>query len=171
MPLESVGPLRFGMTMAEVVAAVPSAVELRRFVADPFADVVGIQFGFPALYAYFDRSGQLFCVAADAVSGPQLVLDGMALTGGNPSELEQWLFDRGGLRYGPRANPGIDSLGLVMRVQLTAGGLQTRPVLVGRNWADRCTDDWEGAIPECEWVGHLWPDLRYPERAKTWPPT
>jgi len=75
--------------------------------------------------------------------------------------LEQWLFDlpdsMGGGSYGPRGNPGISNLGLVLRVQDTASGLLTRPVLVGRDKADRCVDDYESAIPECEWVGHVWP--------------
>ncbi len=41
-------------------------------------------------------------------------------------------------------------LGLVVRVQEVASGVVTRLVMVGQTWADRCTDDWEGAIPECE---------------------
>lgn len=178
-PLESVGPLRFGMTMDEAAAAQHEAHELRRFQADPhFPEVVGIELGSrpaePVLYEYFDKSGQLFCIAADAIRGPVITLDGMELTGGNPAELEQWLFDvsssmGGGLRYGPRANPGIDELGIVLRVQDTADGLLVRPVLVGGDWADNCTDDWEGAIPECEWVGCLWPDPRFPDREKVWP--
>ncbi|GIH09767.1 hypothetical protein Rhe02_78340 [Rhizocola hellebori] len=179
IPLESVGPLRFGMTMDEAASAQSEAYELRRFQAEPyFPEIVGIELGSrpaePALYEYFDKSGRLFCIAADAVRGPVITLDGMELTGGNPAELERWLFDvsgsmGGGLRYGPRANPGIDGLGLVLRVQDTADGLLVRPVVVGRDWADRCTDDWEGAIPECEWVGCLWPDPRVPGRAKVWP--
>lgn len=179
IPLESVGPLRFGMTMDEAAAVRPEPHELRRFQAEPYIpEVVGIELGSrpaePAHYEYFDKSGHLFCVTADAIRGPLLTLDGMELTGGDPAELEQWLFDvsrsmGGGLRYGPRANPGIDELGLVLRVQDTADGVLVRPVLVGRDWADRCTDDWEGAIPECEWVGCLWPDPRFPDREKVWP--
>lgn len=140
---------------------------------------MGIELAFrpeeAALYEYFDKSGQMFCIAADALHGPQLTLNGTELTGGQPSELERWLFDvddsmgGGVLRYGPRANPGINELGLVLRVQNSADGLLTRPVLVGRDWADCCVDDWEGAIPECEWIGHLFPDERFPDRG-VWPP-
>jgi hypothetical protein len=71
------------------------------------------------------------------------------------------------MSYGPRGNPGVNELGLVVRVQEVASGVVTRPVMVGRTWADRCTDDWEGAIPECEWVGRLWP---HPGGTASWPP-
>ncbi|GIF02449.1 hypothetical protein Ari01nite_99130 [Paractinoplanes rishiriensis] len=178
-PLDGVGPLRFGMTVEEVAAALPDARELRRFQADPtFAEVVGVELGWqptvPALYGYFLGSGQLFCVAADAVHGPLMSLDGTQLTGRNPAELDRWLFDLsdsmgGSLRYGPRANPGIEELGLVLRAQNTTEGVLSRPVLVGREWAERCVDDWEGVIPECEWVGRLWPDPRYSDRREVWP--
>ncbi|MGW0886219.1 hypothetical protein [Streptomyces sp. NPDC002671] len=177
-PLESVGPLRFGMSMDEAAMALPETPELRRFQAEPyFPEIVGIQLGLrpaePTVYEYFDGSGRLFCVATDAVRGPQVTLDGMELADGNPAKLEQWLFDlpdsRGGVSYGPRGNPGINDLGLVLRVQDTANGLLTRPVLVGRDWADRCADDWEGAIPECEWVGHIWPHPSFPQD-RVWPP-
>lgn len=177
-PLEGVGPLRFGMTAAETAAALPEAHEVRRFQASPyFPETVGIELVFqpaaPALYEYFDKAGRLFCIAADAVHGPRIALDGMELTGGNPVELEQWLSDlpdaMGGLRFGPRGNPGINELGLVLRVQSTTDGLLTRPVLVGREWADRCADDSEGAIPESEWVGYVWPHPGSSYEEKVWP--
>ncbi|MGW2647518.1 hypothetical protein ACWC2T_21955 [Streptomyces sp. NPDC001393] len=177
-PLEGVGPLRFGMSVDEAALALPEAPELQRFQAEPwFPEVVGVQLGRspaePAVYEYFDDSGRLFCVAVDAVHGPQVTLDEVALVGGDPAELEQWLIDlpgsMGGVCYGPRGNPGINDLGLVLRVQDTPSGLATRPVLVGRDWADRCTDDWEGGIPESEWVGRVWPHPSFPE-LRVWPP-
>lgn len=176
-PLEGVGPLRFGMTVDKAATALSEASELRRFQADPFRpEVVGVQLGLspaePTVYEYFDASGRLFCVATDALRGPQVTLDAVELASGNPAELENWLFDlpdsMGGVSYGPRGNPGINDLGLVLRVQNTARGLVTRPVLVGRDWADRCVDDWEGAIPECEWVGHMWPHPSFPG-VRVWP--
>ena len=178
-PLEGVGPLRFGMTVEDAVAALPEARVLRRFQAGPhFPEVVGVGLAWqpeaPGLYGYFFGSGELFCVAADAVRGPRMTLNEMQLTGGNPTELEGWLFDisdsiGGEVSYGPRANRGIVELGLVLRVQDTADGVLTRPVLVGRDGADRCTDDFESVVPECEWIGRLWPDQRYPDREKWWP--
>ncbi|OIJ88824.1 hypothetical protein BIV23_42140 [Streptomyces monashensis] len=177
-PLESVGPLQFGMSMDQAAAALPEIPELRRFQAEPwFPEVVGIQLGVsreePAVHEYFDGSGQLFCVAIDAVRGPQVTMDGAELVGGDPARLEEWLFDlpdsMGGVSYGPRGNPGMNGLGLVLRVQDTPTGLVTRPVLVGRDWADRCADDWEGAIPECEWVGHVWPHPFLAPGVHVWP--
>lgn len=166
-PLESVGPLHFGMLAGEVEAALPEALVLRRFQADPyFPEISGVQFGFrpaaPAVYAYFDGAGRLSCMAADAAHGPQVRLDRMDLTGRLPALLQQVVLDfcrsaERTISFGPRGNPGINDIGLVLRVQGSGSGVLTRPVLVGRDWADRCTDDWEGWIPECEWLGRQWP--------------
>ncbi|MEV7373623.1 hypothetical protein AB0O51_22460 [Streptomyces sp. NPDC090301] len=176
-PLESVGPLRFGMSADEVRASLPEAVELRRFSAEPFyPEIYGLQLGFhpaaPAVYAYFEGTGRLFCVAADAAHGPHVTLEGLELTGRVPALLEDTILDLyssrvRGVSYGPRGNPGIDGVGMVLRVQDTASGVMTRPVLVGRAWADRCTDDWEGSIPECEWLGRQWGVY---QGSDVWPP-
>lgn len=165
MPLEGVGPLRFGMRVSEVTAVLPGMTEIRRFQAAPSCrETLGVEFGTgcasPAVYAYFIE-GRLFCVAVDAVCGPQVTLWARELTACFPADLERFLLHahRCGVldvSYGPRGNPGVNGLGLVVRVQEVASGVVTRPVMVGRAWADRCTDDWEGAIPECEWVGRLW---------------
>lgn len=177
MPLDGVGPLRFGMPIDEVAAVLPGMTELRRFQADPsFRETLGVEFGTgraePAVYAYF-VDGRLFCVAVDAVHGPQVTLWGRELTACVPADLERFLLHAHrsevlDVSYGPRGNPGVNGLGLVVRVQAVAGGVLTRPVMVGRTWADRCTDDWEGAIPECEWVGRLWP---HRGETKSWPAT
>ena len=176
-PLEGVGPLRFGMLADEVQAALPDARPLSRFQADPYSpEISGAQLGFrpaaPAVHVYFDGAGRLFCVAVDAAGGPQVTLDGMELTGRLPASLEQGVLDSARsagltLSFGPRGNPGIDAMGLVLRVQEIANRLLTRPVLVGRDWADRCTDDWEGPVPECEWLGRQWPHHGV---SGVWPP-
>ncbi|MCX4427593.1 hypothetical protein [Streptomyces mirabilis] len=174
MPLEGVGPLCFGMRITEVAAVLPGMTELRRFKAAPFSETLGVEFGMgrakPAVYAYF-IGGRLFCVAVDAVHGPQVTLWGRELTACVPADLERFLLHAHwcevlDVSYGPRGNPGVNELGLVVRVQEVASGVVTRPVMVGRTWADRCTDDWEGAIPECEWVGRLWP---HPGGTASWP--
>ncbi|WP_043175865.1 hypothetical protein [Streptomyces sp. NRRL B-24484] len=172
-PLEGVGPLRFGMRAEEVAAAVPDAHWLGRFEAEPYwPEILGLRFGFrpavPAVYAYFDGPGRLFCVAADAAAGPQVTLDGCELTGRPPARLQDALHERpwpegSGVSYGPRGNPAVNAIGLVLRVQETPGGVLTRPVLVGREWADRCADDAEGPVPECEWLGRQWPCPGYPD--------
>lgn len=180
-PLESVGPLRFGMTVDEAAAALPGAHEARRFQADPIStDIVGIELSFspagPALYEYFTSgSGLLYCIAGDIIRGPRMTLNGTELTGGNPARLEDWLVELAQttgtrLSFGPRGNPGINDLGLVLRVQDTPDGLRTRPVLVGREWADRCADDWQGMIPECEWVGYVWPGPSFAQGKQWWTP-
>lgn len=175
MPLEGVGPLCFGMCITEVAAVLPGMTELRRFKAAPFSETLGVEFGVgrakPAVYAYF-IDGRLFCVAVDAVHGPQVTLWGRELTACVPADLERFLLHAHwcevlDMSYGPRGNPGVNELGLVVRVQEVASGVVTRPVMVGRTWADRCTDDWEGAISECEWVGRLWP---HPGGTASWPP-
>lgn len=177
MPLEGVGPLCFGMRINQVAAVLPGMTELRRFQADPsFREILGVEFGTgcaePAVYAYF-MDGRLFCVAIDAVYGPQVTLWGRELTACVPADLERFLLHAHGcgvldVSYGPRGNPEANGFGLVVRVQEIAGGVVTRPVMVGRTWADRCTDDWEGAVPECEWVGRLWPT--HSDEARSWPP-
>jgi hypothetical protein len=91
-----------------------------------------------------------------------VTLAGMELTGRPPALLEQGVLDvarSAGLTllFGPRGNPGINAMGLVLRVQEVANRLLTRPVMVGRAWADSCADDWDGPVPECEWLGRQWP--------------
>ncbi|MFG3055466.1 hypothetical protein ACGFZP_31600 [Kitasatospora sp. NPDC048239] len=176
MPLDGVGPLRFGMPIIEVAAALSGMSELHRFQAGPSEpNTLGVAFGErptePAVYGYFIR-GQLFCVAVDAAFGPQVTLWGRELTACVPADLERFLLHASecgalGVSYGPRGNPGAAGIGLVLRVQEVAGNAVTRPVMVGRGWEDRCTDDWEGPIPECEWIGRQW---FYPGYSEYWPP-
>ncbi|MER5961453.1 hypothetical protein [Streptomyces sp. NPDC002057] len=96
MPLEGIGPLWFGMGIAEVAAVLPSMPEPRRFQADPsFPETLGLEFGTspaePGVYAYF-VGGRLFCVAVDAVHGPQVPLWGRELTACSPADLERFLL-------------------------------------------------------------------------------
>lgn len=113
VPLESVGPLCFGMRIAEVAAALPGMIELRRFRADPFEEIIGVEFGTPnaepAVYAYLIDGG-LFCVGVDAVRGPQVKLWGRELTGCMPADLQQFLHHAHDceviqVSYGPRETP------------------------------------------------------------------
>ncbi|MER5477761.1 hypothetical protein ABT026_12420 [Streptomyces sp. NPDC002734] len=153
------------MRVTEVGAALTDMTELRRFQADPWSPgVLGVEFGAdrgrPAVYAYFIDE-RMYCAAVDAASGPQVTLWGRRLTACVPDDVERFLAHAQGcgalgLSYGPRGNPGSNDVGLVLRLQEIAGRAVTRPVVVGSGWADRCTDDYEGAIPECEWVGRQW---------------
>ncbi|SOE19100.1 hypothetical protein SAMN05442782_0047 [Streptomyces sp. OK228] len=47
----------------------------------------------PAVYAYF-IGGRLFCIAVDAVHGPQVTLWGRELAACVPADLERFLFAR-----------------------------------------------------------------------------
>ncbi|WP_183107359.1 hypothetical protein [Streptomyces sp. 1114.5] len=51
------------------------------------------------------------------------------------------------MSYGPRGNPGVAGIGLVLRVQEVAGGVVTRPVIVGRGWEAWCPDGWGSKPP------------------------
>jgi hypothetical protein len=127
----------------------------------------------PAVYEYFNSLGWLICVAADAFGGPQITVDGTELTGRNALDLYQWMLSLpdsvGEIRWGPRGNPGVEELGLVVRVQVSADGPLTRPVLVGRDWAEGCVDDAQSVIPECEFCGRVFPDPRFPDRVEVFP--
>lgn len=172
-PLEGIGPLWFGMRAAEVAAALPGMEELRRFQAD--SESLGVEFGTapgePAVVGYF-YEGRLYCTAADAAYGPQVTLWGRELTACIPADLERFLLhahDCGATKvsYGPCGNPGAVELGLVLRVQKVAGRVVTRPVMVARAFADRCTDNTESAIPQCEWDGRQW---AYSSHSEHWCP-
>jgi len=175
-PLQQVGPLFYGMSATEAQNALPELAVLSRFRASPHhTRPTSIQFGLrtaePAVYAYFNDEDQLCCVALDAVCGPLVSLDGLRLTGLAPAVAERAVFDLADsvghvVSYGPRGNPGIVGIGLVMRLQEAEKRALSRPVLVGHDWADRCTDDAEGRIPLCEWVGRQW---HYPGYPDVWP--
>jgi hypothetical protein len=166
-PLECVGPLRFGMTQAQVQAAVDGVLKRSVTHGSP-GRVLSVYFalapvdrpGRPvtalrAVTVYYDGSAGLACVAVDALCGPQVTLGGLRLTGQVPSRLEgqfaEYVRAQGReLWYGQEANPYSPELGLVLRVQRAGDVVLSRPVLVGAQWADRCGDV-EGSIPQREW--------------------
>lgn len=143
IPSVSVGPLRFGMSSDEAVAAL-----------DGFTGTVGGYTGYgfhkhavgefrkigdpsyrAAVTGYFWEHGGLFCVVPDARFGPQVVFDGLRMVGRAPARWEAEIFDhlppRGlDVRYEPGGSPGSDDLGLVMRAQSVGDGMLTRPALL-----------------------------------------
>ena len=150
VPLTNVGPLQFGMSYDEVVAALggvgPAPYLWRR----------QAQFREPAVTTYYGESETLSCVAVDALHGPQVTMDGIRLVGRVPSELEQQFADYAAsdgvtVRYGQHGDPGAEELGLVLRAQRAGDVLLTRPVFVAWEWADRVGDVSEGPIPQEEW--------------------
>ncbi|GAA3257143.1 hypothetical protein ACFO1B_48460 [Dactylosporangium siamense] len=147
VPTVGVGPLRFGMTGDEAVAALDG---FTGYVPPPDSrarDQNGLfrRHGDPAyetaLYLYFDQPDGLYCVVPDARYGPQVILDGMRLVGQPPSQWEAdltgYLGARGmPLRYSPGGDAGSDELGIITSVQRAGDVVLTRPVLlVQRAWA------------------------------------
>lgn len=95
-----VGPLRFGMTVDDVVeAAGPfgrttvSECVRDHEVFSPTRKIeihrAGVTPSPPAVTAYVSQAAGLFCIAVDAVHGPQVAYDGLPLVGRDMSELER----------------------------------------------------------------------------------
>ena len=139
VPSTSVGPLRFGMSLAEATAVLNHFTA--RVTSVPTYKAVRAEFHRPArpfwfrsaVTAYFAESEGLFCAAVDAQSGPQVVLDGIELVGRAPSHVEAQLIEHAKahdveLRYQPEGDTEIEDLGLMMRAQRAGDVVLTRPV-------------------------------------------
>ncbi|MGA4962570.1 hypothetical protein [Streptomyces pseudogriseolus] len=145
-PAIGVGPLRFGMTVDEVVEA------LRVLGRTKVSDCPGVHAIFsptwkievrrregdaspPAVTAYVSRAAGLFCIAADAVHGPQVGHDGIPLVGRDLAELESDVIAHaetagGGFRYTPEGYAVPDDPGVVMRGQRVGQVLRSRPLFM-----------------------------------------
>ncbi|MFE6459832.1 hypothetical protein ACFVP0_20555 [Streptomyces cinereoruber] len=147
-PYVGVGPLHFGMTLEEIADALgerPSPSRPGEDRQPRCVDFTGS--GIRALF----RDGRLGCVAVDALTGPQVRLDGAPLTGCAPSLVEAWLVHRtaprpGSLTYSPAADPVFADLGLAIRPQRAGDAVLTRPLFL---LPDRL-DLWH-ALPGEEW--------------------
>lgn len=141
-PFEGVGPLRFGMRPEEVTAALGGIVrnpQRHTRVAlspDRYGTVKGECWGL-GLTFYYGREERLRGISVDALKGPQIYAEGVALVGRVPSDLEQWIVDRAGIRepfselfYANLGQPGSRSLGVVIGVQRAGDRLLTRPVFL-----------------------------------------
>ncbi|MFE3520128.1 hypothetical protein ACFXOD_00780 [Streptomyces sp. NPDC059161] len=100
------------------------------------------EFGLKLYY----REERLAGVVVDALRGPQVFAEGVALVGQVPSVLEQWMLDRAEVRkpytelsYMDAGVPGSSSLGVVLDVQRAGDHLLTRPVFVPREVLDDLT--------------------------------
>ncbi|MEU3529745.1 hypothetical protein AB0E62_38920 [Streptomyces sp. NPDC038707] len=86
-PDGGVGPLRFGMSIAEVAEAL--------LVSEPQARIggpYGQQDFWDGAKVFYDV-GELACVALDAVAGPQVFLAGFPLAGSDHVQGQQFLLD------------------------------------------------------------------------------
>ncbi|MFH0180989.1 hypothetical protein ACIA6D_41415 [Streptomyces cacaoi] len=167
-----VGPLRFGMSVDEVVEAAQVLgqtqvsdcardhaifsptwkIEVRRGVA-PFP---------PAVTAYVSQAVGLFCIAADAVHSPQVGSDGISLVGRDLSELESDAIAHaeavdGHFRYTPEGYAGPDDPGVVMRGQLVGQVLRSRPLFMVRR--DGANTEWDSMPSEEYRHGQSAPDV------------
>ncbi|MEU9713956.1 hypothetical protein [Streptomyces sp. NPDC047976] len=144
-----VGPLRFGMTVGEVVEAAgvlgPATVsECRRQYAvfSPTWKVEVHRRGGrggppspPAVTAYVSQDAGLFGVAADAVQGPRIAYDGLPLVGRDMAELEGDMIAYAEahdvqFRYTCEGHAGPDDPGIVMRAQPVGEALRSRPLFM-----------------------------------------
>ncbi|MEV4524096.1 MULTISPECIES: hypothetical protein [Micromonospora] len=149
VPMASVGPLRFGMSSDKVAAALGGGEPAGRGCGscrgesyETFTDA-----GVSAYYT--DR--MLYCIAVDALNGPQVTLDGVALVGRVPSEVEQWAWGQADrcereLRYTHAADPELADLGLIIRAQRAGDIVLSRPVFL----KERAEVTWD-YVPSEEW--------------------
>ncbi|MFJ6780204.1 hypothetical protein [Streptomyces yangpuensis] len=163
-PAVGVGPLRFGMTVDQVIEAVEMLgeaevgdcpqehaifsptwkIEVRRRRAAPAP---------PAVTAYASRAAGLFCVAVDAVQGPQVAYDGIPLVGRDMAELEGDVIAYAEAMdvqfcYTPDGYAAPDDPGVVMRGQPVGQVLRSRPLfMVARDGAHTAWD----SLPPAEY--------------------
>ncbi|MFC7974799.1 hypothetical protein ACFUT3_06115 [Streptomyces cinereoruber] len=147
-PYVGVGPLHFGMTSEEIADALGERPPPSRPGEDRQPRCV--DFTGSGIRVLF-RDGRLGCVAVDALTGPQVRLDGAPLTGCVPSRVEAWLVHRtaprpGSLTYSPAADPVFADLGLAIRPQRAGDAVLSRPLFL---LPDRL-DLWH-ALPGEEW--------------------
>ncbi|WP_371674905.1 hypothetical protein [Streptomyces sp. NBC_01276] len=145
-PAVGVGPFRFGMTVSEVVEAAgilgrtevsdcprqysvfspTSKIEIHRPEVAPSP---------PAATAYVSEAAGLFCIAADAVQGPQVSYDGLPLVGRDLAELESDAIAYAEandvqFRITPEGYAAPDDSGIVMRAQMVGEALRSRPLFM-----------------------------------------
>lgn len=162
-PAVAVGPLRFRMTLDEVVKAAETLgqtkvsdcpkdhaifsptwkVDLSRgeVVASP-----------PVVTAYVSQAVGLFCVSADAAHGPQIAYAGIPLVGRDLADLERDTIAYAEahdvcIRYTPEGYAGPDDPGIVLRVQRVGQVLRSRPLFMVTR--DGANTEWD-SIPSEE---------------------
>lgn len=149
-PLVSVGPLRFGMTLGEVYAALGEGMaSVDGATAGCYPEEVGIE-------VYYTSADRLCGVSVDALRGPQVRIGDTALVGRVPSEIERWLYERtegsrqagADVVYLPGGQVGSFALGMVLCVQRAGDRLLTRPVFVPGD----ALDDLYHALPANAWA-------------------
>ncbi|MFE5677796.1 hypothetical protein ACFQ8K_07850 [Streptomyces erythrochromogenes] len=149
-PYVGVGPVHFGMTLEEIASALgerPAFSSYSDHGEDRQLDYADFaENGIRALL----RDGRLGCVAVNALTGPQVRLDAVPLTGCVPARVEDWLVHRtvrpGSLRYSVAGDPVFADLGLAIRSQQAGDIALTRPLFLLHGWLDL----WH-SLPSDEW--------------------
>ncbi|KOU57187.1 hypothetical protein ADK97_05290 [Streptomyces sp. H021] len=115
------------------------------------------QFRKLGLTLFYDREERLEGLTVDGLVGPQVLAEGVALTGRTPSEVEKWIVERAETQYADdefelgylgTGVPGSWSLGIVVNVQRRDDRLITRPVI----FAEHVLDDAHHILPQQAWV-------------------
>ncbi|MER6421092.1 hypothetical protein [Streptomyces sp. NPDC001137] len=135
LPGAGLGPLRFGMSPAEVADALWVSEPQKR-VGGPYE-----QEDFASGVKVFYDAGTLACIALDAVTGPQVSLAGFALAGRDSEEADQFLLDYAAehgscLLYTLDDSLALTDLGVLLRSQEVGGVRMSRPVFVREDWLE-----------------------------------
>ncbi|MFJ7497633.1 HEAT repeat domain-containing protein [Streptomyces sp. NPDC097727] len=134
IPGAGVGPLRLGMSRAEVAHALqePATPMGGRYAQEDFA-TAGVS-------VFYDDAGHLACIALAAATGPQTTLAGVSLAGRDPEQMEQWLLEDYAAEHGGTILFTLDGsfaltdLGLLIRTQRIGDTRLTRPLIVIEDW-------------------------------------
>ncbi|MEZ0110834.1 hypothetical protein ABH920_004849 [Catenulispora sp. EB89] len=161
-PAIAVGPLRFGMTVDEVVEA--AAMLGHTKVSDCprdhtiFSPTRKVEVSHPAakqsppaVTAYISQAAGLFCIAADAVHGPQVTHNGIPLVGRDLMDLERAEIAYAETNdvhfcYTPEGYAGPDDPGVVLRGQRVGQVLRSRPLFMVTR--DGANTEWDSMPSE-----------------------
>ncbi len=152
IPLQSVGPLRFGMTPQQVAAALDGEVPAARrghfpwpvygesgqwYVTEDQFDGAGVT----AHYWYEEGIPALGAVTVHGRTGPQLAFDGLDLIGGTVSEIDAALERRSendefGLVVGCGGDLGPDGLGMYVRAARAGDTMISEARFCAEEWED-----------------------------------
>jgi hypothetical protein len=162
-PFVSVGPLYFGMSHQQAVAAMkargfassPLQSETQNPVLTRRADfhTAGAPRWSAAVTVYYRDPDMLACVAVDALCGPQVRLGALRLIGQVPSKLTEQVFDyvagRGmGTALSVEGDAVSDELGFMLRAQRAGDVLLSRAFFAKiHDWALTVHD----CVPTTEW--------------------
>ncbi|MEU6278427.1 hypothetical protein ABZ871_39475 [Streptomyces populi] len=105
----------------------------------------------PAVTAYVSQAVGLFCIATDAVIGPQVKYDGVPLVGRDLPELESDMIAYAEAmdvfyRYTPEGYAGPDDRGVVLRGQVVGQDLRSRPLFMVTR--DGANTEWDSMPSE-----------------------